>query len=68
MDGLYKCLTSPRLAIRKVGLKLVVHLILTDMIKAKKRITDITLMMKDPEPEIRNLVKMFFSELHNKDP
>lgn len=38
------------------------------MIKVKQRITDVILMMNDPEVEVRNLVKLFFYELHRKDP
>jgi len=68
IGGLFQCLNSPRIAIRKVGLKLIIQLVLTDMIKVKQRITDVILMMNDPEVEVRNLVKLFFYELHRKDP
>lgn len=65
---IFECLKSPFFALRKSALHLIVFLVLNDLIKLKSRITDIILMMDDPESEIRKIAKMFFYELHQKEP
>ena len=34
----------------------------------KGEISDVALLFNDPEPKIQSLVKLFFHELHKKDP
>lgn len=44
------------------------HLILNDMIKIKGEICDFALLLDDPCAKIQGMVKLFFQELHKKDP
>ena len=46
----------------------ITHLILNGMLKLKSEICDVALLLQDEELRIRNLVKLFFHELHKKDP
>jgi non-SMC mitotic condensation complex subunit 1 len=68
INPIFECLKSQYFALRKVSVHLIVFLVLNDMIKLKNKVTDIILMMNDPEIEIRNIAKMFFYELHQKEP
>jgi hypothetical protein len=64
IEPIFESLKSKYFALRKSAVHLIVFLVLNDMIKLKTRVTDIILMMNDPEIEIRNIAKMFFYELH----
>lgn len=43
------------------------HLILNDMMKIRGEISEIALLLEDPDNKIQNIVKLFFQELNKKD-
>lgn len=44
----------------------ITHLILNDMLKIRGEIVDICMLLEDPDEQIREQVKLFLHELHNK--
>jgi len=65
---LYENLRDKDVNVRKTTLMVITHLILNGMLKLKSEICDVALLLQDEELRIRNLVKLFFHELHKKDP
>ena len=53
--------------VRRHCLRVISHLALNDMIKVKGEISDIIKLLKDEDPKIREIVKLFLHELHSKD-
>jgi condensin complex subunit 1 len=45
----------------------ITHLILNDMLKLKSELSDLALLLVDPNPYIQNLIRLFFHELNKKD-
>jgi condensin complex subunit 1 len=45
----------------------ITHLILNDMLKLKSELSDLALLLVDTNPQIQNLIRLFFHELNKKD-
>lgn len=63
---IYQRLKDSDPVVRKHALMVLTHLILNDMMKIKGCISEMALCLRDPEPDISGLAKLFFHELANK--
>lgn len=45
----------------------ITHLVLNDMLKLKQEVADLAPLFCDPDPQILNLIKLFFYELNKKN-
>ena len=68
MHKVYYTLRDKDQNVRKTTLMVITHLILNGMLKLKSEICDVALLLNDENVKIQNLVKLFFYELHKKDP
>ncbi|KAJ1506224.1 Condensin complex subunit [Coelomomyces lativittatus] len=59
--------TDVHLRIKKNALMVLLHLILNGMVKVKGQLGHLALCLEDPDPNIRGLTQLFFSELASKD-
>jgi condensin complex subunit 1 len=64
---LYKRLRDTSLVVKKNALMVLTHLILNGMIKIKGQLGEMAKCLIDSDPRIRDLAKLFFSELAGKD-
>lgn len=51
---------------RKIAGLVMTHLILKDMVKVKGQVSEMAVLLIDPEPQIAALAKNFFNELSHK--
>ena len=51
---------------RKTAVMVLTHLILNDMVKVKGQISHMALCLVDPNPRIKDLAKLFFTEMSKK--
>jgi condensin complex subunit 1 len=65
--SLYKRLQDSHLSVKRNTLMVLTHLILNGMIKVKGQIGELAKCVEDPDKQIRDLSRMFFSELATKD-
>lgn len=63
---LYNRLRDEDVRVRKNTLMVLTHLILNDMVKVKAHVTEIVLSIKDENPRIEELAKVFFHELSKR--
>ncbi|XP_006891347.1 PREDICTED: condensin complex subunit 1 [Elephantulus edwardii] len=63
---LYARLRDPAPQVRKTAGLVMTHLILKDMVKVKGQVSEMAVLLIDPEPEISALAKNFFNELSHK--
>jgi len=66
-SDIFRLLHDKESHVRKNALMVISHLNLNDMLKLKGEIVDICMLVEDPEPQIRELVKLFLFEINNKD-
>ena len=67
VSHLYKCLEDTDLSVKRNTLLVLTHLILNGMVKVKGQLGEMAKSLVDEDPRIRNLGKLFFSELATKD-
>ncbi|XP_012493320.1 PREDICTED: condensin complex subunit 1 [Propithecus coquereli] len=63
---LYARLRDPAQQVRKTAGLVMTHLILKDMVKVKGQVSEMAVLLIDPEPQIAALAKNFFNELSHK--
>ncbi|XP_075408284.1 condensin complex subunit 1-like isoform X2 [Tenrec ecaudatus] len=63
---LYARLRDPAQQVRKTAGLVMTHLILKDMVKVKGQVSEMAVLLTDPEPQIAALAKNFFNELSHK--
>ncbi|XP_004448615.2 condensin complex subunit 1 isoform X2 [Dasypus novemcinctus] len=63
---LYARLRDPAWQVRKTAGLVMTHLILKDMVKVKGQVSEMAVLLIDPEPQIAALAKNFFNELSHK--
>ncbi|XP_040834711.1 condensin complex subunit 1 [Ochotona curzoniae] len=63
---LYARLRDPARQVRRTAGLVMTHLILKDMVKVKGQVSEMAVLLIDPEPEIAALAKNFFNELSHK--
>ncbi|XP_002712916.3 condensin complex subunit 1 [Oryctolagus cuniculus] len=63
---LYARLRDPAPQVRKTAGLVMTHLILKDMVKVKGQVSEMAVLLIDPEPQIAALAKNFFNELSHK--
>ncbi|KAM9230033.1 condensin complex subunit 1 isoform 1-T1 [Dugong dugon] len=63
---LYARLRDPAQQVRKTAGQVMTHLILKDMVKVKGQVSEMAVLLIDPEPPIAALAKNFFNELSHK--
>ncbi|XP_006862724.1 PREDICTED: condensin complex subunit 1 [Chrysochloris asiatica] len=63
---LYARLRDPAQQVRKTAGMVMTHLILKDMVKVKGQVSEMAVLLIDPEPQIAALAKNFFNELSHK--
>eukprot|EP01132_Coremiostelium_polycephalum_P010173 gene10173-12479_t len=63
---IYQRLRDPNVQVRKYLLKVLTHLILNDMIKVKGQISEMAICLEDPDPDVSNYAKLFFTTLNSK--
>nr|XP_044995665.1 condensin complex subunit 1 isoform X1 [Jaculus jaculus]XP_044995666.1 condensin complex subunit 1 isoform X1 [Jaculus jaculus] len=63
---LYARLRDPAQQVRKTAGLVMTHLILKDMVKVKGQVSEMAVLLIDPEPPIAALAKNFFNELSHK--
>ncbi|KAM6214290.1 condensin complex subunit 1 isoform 2-T2 [Rhynchocyon petersi] len=63
---LYARLRDPAHQVRKTAGLVMTHLILKDMVKVKGQVSEMAVLLIDPEPQISALAKNFFNELSHK--
>ncbi|XP_077025908.1 condensin complex subunit 1 isoform X2 [Tamandua tetradactyla] len=63
---LYGRLRDPAQQVRKTAGLVMTHLILKDMVKVKGQVSEMAVLLIDPEPQIAALAKNFFNELSHK--
>ncbi|ETE61105.1 Condensin complex subunit 1, partial [Ophiophagus hannah] len=64
---LYARLRDPCPHVRRTTAMVMTHLILKDMVKVKGQVSEMAALLIDPEDEIVQLARNFFTELSNKD-
>ncbi|XP_007935285.1 condensin complex subunit 1 [Orycteropus afer afer] len=64
--NLYARLRDPAQQVRKTAGLVMTHLILKDMVKVKGQVSEMAVLLIDPEPQIAALAKNFFNELSHK--
>ncbi len=64
---LYLTLKSPDINVKKTSLMVITHLVLNDMLKLKGEVAHLAPVFCDLDPNIVNLVKLFFYELNKKN-
>jgi condensin complex subunit 1 len=64
---LYKRLQDRSLTVKKNALMVLTHLILNGMVKVKGQLSEMAKCLTDEDERIRDLAKLFFSELAGKD-
>lgn len=52
--------------VRKNTLMVLTHLVLNDMVKVKGQLSEIAVCLEDPDPRVKDLTKMFFTELSKR--
>lgn len=52
--------------VRKNTLMVLTHLVLNDMVKIKGQISEIAVCLEDSDARVKDLTKMFFSELSKR--
>ncbi|XP_008062001.2 condensin complex subunit 1 [Carlito syrichta] len=63
---LYARLRDPAQHVRRTAGLVMTHLILKDMVKVKGQVSEMAVLLIDPEPQIAALAKNFFNELSHK--
>ncbi|XP_053306330.1 condensin complex subunit 1 isoform X2 [Spea bombifrons] len=63
---LYARLRDPSRDVRKSSSLVMTHLILKDMVKVKGQVSEMAVLLIDPDQEISSLARNFFNELANK--
>uniref|UniRef100_H0VCG3 Condensin complex subunit 1 n=1 Tax=Cavia porcellus TaxID=10141 RepID=H0VCG3_CAVPO len=63
---LYARLRDPAKQVRKTAGLVMTHLILKDMVKVKGQVSEMAVLLVDPEPQIAALARNFFNELSHK--
>ncbi|XP_023559471.1 condensin complex subunit 1 isoform X2 [Octodon degus] len=63
---LYARLRDPAKQVRKTAGLVMTHLILKDMVKVKGQVSEMAVLLIDPEPQIAVLARNFFNELSHK--
>ncbi|XP_029436445.1 condensin complex subunit 1 [Rhinatrema bivittatum] len=63
---LYARLRDPSRSVRKTASLVMTHLILKDLVKVKGQISEMAVLLNDPDEEIAGLARNFFHELANK--
>ncbi|XP_053412446.1 condensin complex subunit 1 isoform X2 [Nycticebus coucang] len=63
---LYARLRDPAPQVRKTAGLVMTHLILKDLVKVKGQVSEMAVLLIDPEPQIAALAKNFFNELSHK--
>ncbi|XP_005378837.1 PREDICTED: condensin complex subunit 1 isoform X2 [Chinchilla lanigera] len=63
---LYARLRDPAKQVRKTAGLVMTHLILKDMVKVKGQVSEMAVLLVDPEPQIAALARNFFNELAHK--
>lgn len=63
---LYARLRDPAQQVRKTAGLVMTHLILKDMVKVKGQVSEMAVLLIDPEPQIAALARNFFNELSHK--
>ncbi|KAM5263555.1 condensin complex subunit 1 [Ctenodactylus gundi] len=63
---LYARLRDPAQQVRRTAGLVMTHLILKDMVKVKGQVSEMAVLLIDPEPPIAALAKNFFNELSHK--
>ncbi|XP_036617804.1 condensin complex subunit 1 isoform X1 [Trichosurus vulpecula] len=64
--NLYARLRDPASQVRKTAGLVMTHLILKDMVRVKGQVSEMAVLLIDPEPEVAALAKNFFNELAGK--
>lgn len=64
---LYARLRDPCPSVRQTAGLVMTHLILKDMVKVKGQVSEMAILLIDPEEAIMGVAQNFFSELSNKD-
>ncbi|CAK82190.1 unnamed protein product (macronuclear) [Paramecium tetraurelia] len=64
---LFDGLSNQDFIVKQTSLNMLSHLILNDMIKIKREITDIAILLTDPDENIQQSAKRFFFQLQKKD-
>lgn len=67
IEFLYKRLQDSDKTVKKNSLMVLSHLILNGMIKVKGQISEIAKCLEDADVQIRDLARLFFTELSGKD-
>jgi len=52
--------------VRKNSLMVISHLILNDMLRCSGEIVDVVMLLDDPSPQVRDLVRLFLQEYNSK--
>lgn len=63
---LYAGLRDEDARVRKNTLMVLTHLVLNDMVKIKGQLSEIAVCLEDPDSRVKDLTKMFFSELSKR--
>ncbi|XP_068115007.1 condensin complex subunit 1 [Hyperolius riggenbachi] len=63
---LYARLRDESQSVRKTSAIVMTHLILKDMVKVKGQVSEMAVLLIDPDQEISSLARNFFTELSNK--
>ncbi|XP_051819614.1 condensin complex subunit 1 isoform X1 [Antechinus flavipes] len=64
--NLYARLRDPAPQVRKTAGLVMTHLILKDLVRVKGQVSEMAVLLIDPEPEVAALAKNFFNELAGK--
>lgn len=64
---LYLTLKCNDINVKKTSLMVITHLVLNDMLKLKSEVAHLAPLFCDSDPNIQNLVKLFFFELNKKN-
>ncbi|XP_020849891.1 condensin complex subunit 1 isoform X2 [Phascolarctos cinereus] len=64
--NLYARLRDPASQVRKTAGLVMTHLILKDLVRVKGQVSEMAVLLIDPEPEVAALAKNFFNELAGK--
>lgn len=68
VDLLFRRLGDAQVTVQRQALLVLMHLILTGLLKVKGRLGEIAKCLEHPDPSIADLARLFFHELASKDP
>ena len=67
LSFIYKALRDKDKHVRKTCLMVITHLVLGELLRVKSEVSNIVMLIQDPDLAIRNQVKLFFHEVNKKD-